>query len=44
MNRYAVLIDGGPGAYGVAFPDLPGCTAMGDTIDAALIDAADAAK
>lgn len=44
MNRYAALIDGEPGAYGVVFPDLPGCTAMGDTIDAALIDAAGAAR
>jgi predicted RNase H-like HicB family nuclease len=44
MNRYTVLIDGEPGAYGVVFPDLPGCTAMGDTIDAALIDAAGAAR
>ena len=29
MDRYFALLDGGPGAYGVAFPDCPGCTAMG---------------
>lgn len=34
--RYTVLIDGSKGAYGVVVPDLPGCTAMGATIDAAL--------
>lgn len=41
--RYAVLIDGKPGAYGVVFPDLPGCTAMGATLDEALYAASDAA-
>lgn len=39
MARYAVLIDGYAGAYGVVFPDLPGCTAMGATLDAALLNA-----
>ncbi len=34
--RYGVLIDGEPGAYGVIAPDLPGCTAMGNTIEEAL--------
>ena len=29
MKRYFALLDGGPGAYGVAFPDCLGCTAMG---------------
>ena len=38
--RYFALIDGGPGAYGVVFPDLPGCTAMGDTLDEAVTAAA----
>ncbi len=41
MTRYTVLIDGKAGGYGVVFPDLPGCTAMGTTIDAALANAAD---
>ena len=27
--RYFALLDGEAGAYGVAFPDCPGCTAMG---------------
>ena len=39
--RYTVLIDGKAGAYGVAFPDLPGCVAMGKTIEEALANAAD---
>ncbi len=34
-TRYAALIDGKRGAYGVTFPDLPGCTAMGRTLDEA---------
>lgn len=42
--RYTVLIDGEPPAYGVVFPDLPGCTAMGSTLDAALTEAASAAR
>ena len=42
MTRYTVLIDGEAGGYGVVFPDLPGCAAMGTTIDGALANAADA--
>ena len=34
--RYTVLVDGKAGAYGVVVPDLPGCHAMGKTIEAAL--------
>lgn len=40
--RYIALIDGEPGAYGVVFPDLPGCTAMAGTLDEAISAAADA--
>jgi len=40
MARYTALIDGEEGAYGVVFPDLPGCTAMGRTIEVALDHAA----
>lgn len=29
IERYFALLDGGAGAWGVAFPDCPGCTAMG---------------
>ncbi|HEX3652042.1 MAG TPA: type II toxin-antitoxin system HicB family antitoxin [Rhizomicrobium sp.] len=44
MSRYIALIDGKAGAYGVVFPDLPGCTAMGKTMDEALANAADALR
>lgn len=44
MTHYTVLIDGEDGAYGVIFPDLPGCTAMGITIDAALANAVEALR
>ena len=40
MLEYPALLDGEPGAYGVAFPDLPGICAMGYTIDDALVNAA----
>jgi predicted RNase H-like HicB family nuclease len=41
-TRYTVLIDGKAGAYGVVFPDIPGCVAMGRTVEEALAHAADA--
>ena len=44
MSRYIALIDGKAGAYGVVFPDLPGCTGMGKTMDDALASAADALR
>ena len=44
VNGYIALIDGKPGAYGVVFPDLPGCTAMGETVDVALANAAAALR
>jgi len=44
MSRYVALIDGEPGACGVAIPDLPGCVAMGRTIDEALANAAGAMR
>ena len=31
MN-FVVVIDGGPGAYGLWVPDMPGCTSMGKTV------------
>ncbi len=40
--HYTALIDGEPGAYGVSFPDLPGCVAMGATIDEAVTLASEA--
>ncbi len=44
MARYIALIDGEAGAYGVAFPDCPGCTAMGETVDEALSHGAEALR
>lgn len=43
-TRYIALLDGKAGAYGVVLPDLPGCTAMGKSVDEALRNAAEAAK
>jgi predicted RNase H-like HicB family nuclease len=42
MARYLALVDFADGAYGVSFPDAPGCTAMATTMDEAINDAADA--
>lgn len=42
--RYIALIDGNAGAYGVSFPDLPGCVAMGKTVDEAMSNAAAALR
>jgi predicted RNase H-like HicB family nuclease len=44
VTRYIAVIDGRKGAYGVVIPDLPGCTAMGDTIEAAITNAATALR
>ena len=44
MARYIALIDGKAGAYGVIFPDLPGCTAMGKTVERAIANAAEALR
>lgn len=44
MTRYIALIDGSAGAYGVVFPGLSGCTAMGKTMDDALANAAEALR
>ena len=42
MARYVALIDGKRGAYGVVFPDRPGCTAMGRSVDEAIRNAGEA--
>lgn len=43
MARYVALVDrSSEGAYGVVFPDAPGAAAMGDTIEEALANAAEA--
>jgi len=44
MARYVAIVDGQRGAYGVTFPDLPGCTSMGATIDEALRNAVEAVR
>lgn len=42
MARYVALIDAADGAFGVVFPDAPGCTAMGGTQQEAIDNALDA--
>ena len=42
MERYLAIIDEADGIYGVIFPDAPGCTAMGETTEEAIDNAADA--
>lgn len=44
MSRYTALVDGKAGAYGVVFPELGGCVAMGATVDDALTNAAEALR
>lgn len=44
MSRYPAFIDGAAGAYGVAFPDLPGIVAMGETIYDAVVNAEEALR
>ena len=44
MERYYALIDGEAGAFGVVFPDLDGCTAMGDTVGSVIGNAAEALR
>ena len=42
MTRYVGLLDGGESAYGIVFPDLPGCTAGGATIEETITAAIEA--
>ncbi len=44
MARYIAVVDGEKGAYGVTFPDLPGCTSMGATVDEALRNGVEAVR
>lgn len=44
MARYIGLIDGSAGAYGIVFPDLPGCTSMGVTIEDVITNGVDAMR
>ncbi len=42
MTRYLAIIDEADGAFGVIFPDAPGCTAMGETQEEAIDNATEA--
>ena len=44
MYRYPAFVDGKAGAYGVAFPDIPGIVAMGETMDDVLVNAEEALR
>lgn len=44
MPRYIAVIDGEAGAYGAFFPDCPGCTAMGETVDEAIANSGEALR
>jgi predicted RNase H-like HicB family nuclease len=44
LSRYTALLDGRAGAYGVVFPELDGCAAMGATVEEALTNAANALR
>lgn len=44
MARYTAFVDGQEGSFGVFVPDLPGCTAMGATLEEALRNAVDAVR
>jgi predicted RNase H-like HicB family nuclease len=43
-TRYAVVIDGAPGAFGLWVPDMPGRTSMGATVDELLRHAQEALR
>jgi predicted RNase H-like HicB family nuclease len=43
-TRYAVVIDGESGAFGMWVPDMPGCTSMGNTLDELLRNAQEALR
>lgn len=40
--RFIAIADGCAGSYGLSFPDLPGCVAMGRTMDEAFVVASEA--
>ena len=42
--RFAVIIEGLPGSYSAYVPDLPGCVAVGDTVDQTLKDMEEAIR
>ncbi len=45
MAHYFALLDPAPeGGFGVVFPDCPGCTSAGDTLDMAVANAVEALR
>lgn len=44
MTKYIGLLDGSEGVYGIFFPDLLGCYAGGDTVEAVIHDAIEAMR
>jgi predicted RNase H-like HicB family nuclease len=44
MTRYVAILDGVEGGYGIVVPDLPGCTAAGETISDVVADAIGAVR
>ncbi len=36
MQHYIALVHGEPGAYGISFPDFPGCISAGATVEEAV--------
>ena len=44
FHQYPALIESEDGVYGVVFPDLPGCVAVGLTVDEALTNAEHAVR
>ncbi len=42
VRWYPALVERADGGFGVVFPDVPGCTSAGDTVEEALRNAAEA--
>jgi predicted RNase H-like HicB family nuclease len=40
LTQFVAFVDEADGAFGVAIPDAPGCTAMGESVDEAIANAA----
>jgi predicted RNase H-like HicB family nuclease len=43
-TRYAVVVDGKPGEFGMWVPDMPGCTSMGTALDDLMLNAQEALR
>ncbi|MFC4563247.1 type II toxin-antitoxin system HicB family antitoxin [Nocardiopsis mangrovi] len=44
MSNYVILIERAPDGYGAWCPDLPGCVALGDTIEETISEMQDAMR